>query len=69
MKTQLSLAIALGLASSLSFAAPTFYGEFDVSLDYLPEDNKPGVKDRDVVELNSNSSFIGLKAMKNLLIV
>lgn len=61
MKTQLSLAIALGLASSISLAAPTLYGEFDVSVDYLPENNKSGVKDRDVVEVNSNSSFIGLK--------
>lgn len=61
MKTQLSLAVALALTTSVTFAAPTFYGEFDVSLDYLPENNKSGVKDRDVVELNSNNSFIGLK--------
>lgn len=66
MKTKLSLAIALGLASSISVAAPTFYGEIDASLDYLPEDNAAGVKDRDVVELNSNSSFIGLKGDEQL---
>lgn len=66
MKTKLAAAIALSLLAGTSFAAPTFYGEIDVSVDYLPEDNKSGISDRDVVEVNSNSSFIGLKGDEKL---
>ena len=61
MKTQLATALALSLFSGAVFAAPSFYGEIDVSIDYLPEDNRAGVNQRDVVEINSNSSFVGLK--------
>ena len=57
MKTQIAAAIALSLVAGVTFAAPTFYGEIDVTADYLPEDNASPNKDRDVVELNSNSSF------------
>ncbi|MDV2470027.1 porin [Acinetobacter chinensis] len=60
MKTQIATAIAISLLAGSAVAAPTFYGEFDVSLDYLPENNASRA-DRDVVELNSNNSFIGLK--------
>ena len=45
MKTKLAAAIALSLLAGSTFAAPTFYGEIDASVDYLPEDNKTGVSD------------------------
>ena len=57
MKTKLATAIALSLLAGTTFAAPTFYGEIDASVDYLPEDNRSGVSDRDVVELNTNNSL------------
>lgn len=63
MKTKLATAIALSLLAGTTFAAPTFYGEIDVTADYLPEDNVG--KNRDVVELNSNNSFIGIKGDEN----
>jgi len=49
-----------------TFAAPTFYGEIDASVDYLPEDNASPVSDKDVIELSSNSSFVGLKGDEKL---
>lgn len=64
MKTKLATAIALSLLAGNTFAAPTFYGEIDVTADYLPEDNVG--KNRDVVELNSNNSFIGIKGDEKL---
>ena len=64
MKTKLATAIALSLLAGTTFAAPTFYGEIDVTADYLPEDNVG--KSRDVVELNSNNSFIGIKGDEKL---
>lgn len=64
MKTKLATAIALSLLAGTTFAAPTFYGEIDVTADYLPEDNIG--KNRDVVELNSNNSFIGIKGDEKL---
>ena len=64
MKTKLATAIALSLLAGTTFAAPTFYGEIDVTADYLPEDNVG--KNRDVVELNSNNSFIGIKGDEKL---
>jgi len=66
MKTQIAAAIALSLVAGVTFAAPTFYGEIDVTADYLPEDNTSPNKDRDVVELNSNNSFLGLKGEEKL---
>ncbi|ATO18354.1 porin [Acinetobacter sp. LoGeW2-3] len=66
MKTKLATAIALSLLAGTTFAAPTFYGEIDASVDYLPEDNRSGVSDRDVVELNTNNSFVGLKGDEKL---
>ncbi|EIM39296.1 MULTISPECIES: porin [Acinetobacter] len=64
MKTKLATAIAFSLLAGTTFAAPTFYGEVDVSIDYLPEDNANG--NRDVVEVNSNNSFLGLKGDEKL---
>ena len=66
MKTKIAAAIALTLLAGSTFAAPTFYGEIDASIDYLPEDNASPVSDRDVVEVSSNSSFIGLKGDEKL---
>ncbi|WP_347454410.1 porin [Acinetobacter thermotolerans] len=66
MKTKLAVAIALSLLAGTTFAAPTFYGEIDASVDYLPEDNASPISDRDVVEVNSNNSFIGLKGDEKL---
>jgi 1-acyl-sn-glycerol-3-phosphate acyltransferase len=37
MKTQIAAAIALSLVAGVTFAAPSFYGEIDVTADYLPE--------------------------------
>lgn len=64
MKNTLAAAIALSLLAGTTYAAPTFYGEIDVTADYLPEDNISGKKD--VVELNTNNSFIGLKGDEKL---
>ncbi|CAB1222832.1 porin [Acinetobacter bouvetii] len=66
MKTKIAAAIALSLLAGSTFAAPTFYGEIDASIDYLPEDNASPVSDKDVVEVSSNSSFIGLKGDEKL---
>lgn len=66
MKTKLATAIAISLLAGTTFAAPTFYGEIDATIDYLPEDNKSPNKDKDVVELSSNSSFVGLKGEEKL---
>ena len=49
MKTKIAAAIALSLLAGSTFAAPTFYGEIDASVDYLPEDNKSPISDKDVV--------------------
>ncbi|WP_445345049.1 porin [Acinetobacter bohemicus] len=65
MKTKIAAAIALTLLAGSTFAAPTLYGEIDASLDYLPEDNATK-SDRDVWELSSNSSFIGIKGEEKL---
>lgn len=66
MKNQLSLAIALALATTTTIAAPTFYGEIDLSLDYVAADNAAPSKDRDITDLNSNNSFLGLKGDEKL---
>ena len=66
MKTKIAAAIALSVLAGSTFAAPTFYGEIDASIDYLPEDNASPVSDRDVVEVSSNSSFIGVKGDEKL---
>ncbi|TCH63184.1 porin [Acinetobacter sp. ANC 4862] len=66
MKTKIAASIALTLLAGSTFAAPTFYGEIDASIDYLPEDNRSGFSDKDVVEVSSNSSFIGLKGDEKL---
>ncbi|MGE8558008.1 MAG: porin [Acinetobacter sp.] len=65
MKTKIAAAIALSVLAGSTFAAPTFYGEIDASIDYLPEDNA-NTSDKDVVEVSSNSSFIGLKGEEKL---
>ena len=65
MKTKIAAAIALSLLAGSTFAAPTFYGEVDATVDYLPENNAI-TSDRDVVELCSNNSFIGLKGEEKL---
>jgi len=66
MKTKIAAAIALSLLAGSTFAAPTFYGEIDASVDYLPEDNASGTSDKDVVELSSNSSYLGVKGDEKL---
>lgn len=66
MKTKIAAAIALSLLAGSTFAAPTFYGEIDASVDYLPEDNKSGTSDKDVVEVSSNSSYLGVKGDEKL---
>lgn len=66
MKTKIAAAIALSLLAGSTFAAPTFYGEIDASVDYLPEDNASGTSDKDVVEVSSNSSYLGVKGDEKL---
>jgi predicted porin len=66
MKTKIAAAIALSLLAGSTFAAPTFYGEIDASVDYLPEDNKSPISDKDVVEVSSNSSYLGVKGDEKL---
>lgn len=66
MSNKLSLAIALAIASTTTLAAPTFYGEIDLSLDYVAADNAAPAKDRDITDLNSNNSFLGLKGDEKL---
>lgn len=65
MKIKIVTAAVLSLIATSTFAAPTFYGEIDASLDYLPEKNatKPN---KDVWEISSNSSFLGLKGDEKL---
>lgn len=66
MKTKLATAIALSLLAGTTFAAPTFYGEIDLSVDHVQADNKNGVEDRHITDLNSNNSFLGLKGDEKL---
>ncbi|WP_334135821.1 porin [Acinetobacter schindleri] len=66
MKTKLAIAIALSLLAGTTFAAPTFYGEIDLSVDHVQADNKNGVEDRHITDLNSNNSFLGLKGDEKL---
>ncbi len=66
MKTKLATAIAFSLVAGTTFAAPTFYGEIDLSLDHVQADNKNGVEDRHITDLNSNNSFLGLKGDEKL---
>ena len=68
MKTKIAAAIALSLLAGSTFAAPTFYGEIDASVDYLPEDNKSPISDKDVVEVSSNSSYLGVKGDEKLVV-
>ncbi|WP_130804667.1 porin [Acinetobacter ihumii] len=65
MKTKIVWAFALSLIAGSSFAAPTLYGEIDASLDYLPENNVTK-SDRDVWEVSSNSSYLGIKGEEKL---
>ncbi|UOH74320.1 porin [Acinetobacter schindleri] len=66
MKTKLATAIAFSLLAGTTFAAPTFYGEIDLSVDHVQADNKNGVEDRHITDLNSNNSFLGLKGDEKL---
>lgn len=49
------------------FVVFIFYGEIDVMVDYLFEDNVLLNKDCDVVELNFNNFFLGLKGEEKLI--
>lgn len=60
MKTKLATAIAFSLFAGHLYAAPTLYGEIDASVDYLPEKNAT-ISDRDVIEVTSNVSLLGIK--------
>ena len=65
MKIKIVTAAVLSLLASSTFAAPSIYGEIDASIDYLPENNAHG-SDKDVWELHSNSSYIGVKGDEKL---
>ena len=65
MKLKLVTAAVLGLLATTTFAAPTLYGEIDASIDYLPEKNATKAN-KDVVEISSNSSLIGVKGDEKL---
>lgn len=65
MKIKIVTAAVLSLLATTTFAAPTFYGEIDASVDYLPEKNATK-SNKDVWEISSNSSFVGLKGDEKL---
>ncbi|WP_293738197.1 porin [uncultured Acinetobacter sp.] len=65
MKIKIVTAAVLGLLATSTFAAPTIYGEIDASVDYLPEKNAT-IGNKDVWEISSNSSFIGIKGDEKL---
>lgn len=65
MKIKIVTAAVLSLLATTTFAAPTFYGEIDASVDYLPEKNATK-SNKDVWEISSNSSFLGLKGDEKL---
>jgi predicted porin len=65
MKIKIVTAAVLSLLATTTFAAPTIYGEIDASVDYLPEKNATKAN-KDVWEISSNSSFIGVKGDEKL---
>lgn len=65
MKIKIVTAAVLSLLATTTFAVPTFYGEIDASVDYLPEKNATK-SNKDVWEISSNSSFLGLKGEEKL---
>ena len=65
MKIKIVTAAVLGLLATTTFAAPTIYGEIDASVDYLPEKNATKAN-KDVWEISSNISFIGVKGDEKL---
>ncbi|MCU4338498.1 porin [Acinetobacter dispersus] len=65
MKIKIVTAAVLSLLATTTYAAPTFYGEIDASVDYLPEKNATK-SNKDVWEISSNSSFLGLKGDEKL---
>ena len=65
MKIKIVTAAVLGLLATSTFAAPTIYGEIDASVDYLPEKNAT-IGNKDVWEISSNNSFIGIKGDEKL---
>ncbi|MCH7337485.1 porin [Acinetobacter sp. NIPH 2699] len=65
MKLNLLGFAMLSILTTTTFAAPTLYGEIDASVDYLPEKNATK-SNKDVWEISSNSSFIGIKGDEKL---
>lgn len=65
MKTKIATAITLALLAGTTYAAPTFYGEIDLSLDYVAADNA-GQSDRSITDLNTNNSYLGIKGDEKL---
>ncbi|WP_227591370.1 porin [Acinetobacter shaoyimingii] len=51
--------------SHVAYAKPSLYGKFDLSLDYLPQNNATQ-PDHDKFRLNSNNSLIGIKGEEKL---
>lgn len=65
MKLNLLGFAILGCLTTTTFAAPTLYGEIDASIDYLSEKNAHS-SDKDVWEISSNSSYLGIKGDEKL---
>lgn len=65
MKINLLIASMICMATSSAFSSPKFYGEVDTSINYIPEKNAD-VANRDTWEVNSNSSFLGIKGEEKL---
>lgn len=65
MKLNLLSFAMLGCLTTTTFAAPTLYGEIDASIDYLPEKNANS-SNKDVWEISSNSSYLGVKGDEKL---
>ncbi|USA53719.1 porin [Acinetobacter sp. C32I] len=65
MKLNLLGFAMLGCLANTTFAAATLYGEIDTSIDYLPEKNANS-SNKDVWEISSNSSYLGIKGDEKL---
>lgn len=66
MKTQIGLAIAAAIATTSSFAAPTLYGVFDVSINSADKDAGHTLLGDDGASVSSNNSYIGIKGSEKL---
>ncbi len=66
-KTIISLAVAAGMAaSSAAFAEATVYGNLHLSIDMPDNDTPAGVSNTDSMQMNNQTSAIGVKGSEDL---